>query len=228
LIDGNGNLVPDGTEVTFEATYETGNQYLPAISGLTKAGLAEASFNLHQPGTVVFSARSGDLARGDGPRLLIAPPPTLTPPPSATPTSTPASTPAPIATHSPTPSPVAATATPTALAAAIPPAGASPAGDNGGAVPPLAPKAGRLLLALLGIAIAGFLGYLVLGLRTARPARQIRWSLLCISGGMLGYILYLLVLPGAWQVPAAACVLALLGALLALPLARGGAVARQA
>jgi beta-N-acetylhexosaminidase len=63
LMDGNGNLVPDGTEVTFEAAYETGNQYLPAIGALTKAGLAEVSFNLRQPGTVVFSAHGGDSAR---------------------------------------------------------------------------------------------------------------------------------------------------------------------
>ena len=64
LVDGNGNLVPDGTEVTFEAAYESGNQYLPAIGALTKAGLAQVSFSLRQPGTVVFSARSGDSARG--------------------------------------------------------------------------------------------------------------------------------------------------------------------
>jgi beta-N-acetylhexosaminidase len=223
LMDGNGNLVPDGTEVTFEAAYETGNQYLPAIGALTKAGLAEVSFNLRQPGTVVFSAHGGDSARGEGPRLLLVPPPTPTASPSATPSSTPA--PAATATLTPSPIPERATANPAPLPAGPPPA--SPGGSNGENLP-LGPRAGRLLLALLGMAVAELLGFLLLGLWAARPAQRVRWALLCISGGMAGYILYLLLLPGAWQIPPAAGGLALLGALGTLPLARAGAIERHA
>ncbi len=209
LIDDNGNLVPDGTEVTFEAAYESGNQYLPAIGALTKAGLAQVSFSLRQPGTVVFSARSGDSARGEGPRLLLMPPPT------------------PTATASQTPSPVPEPATVTPAASPAGPTPASP-GGSGGENLPLGPRAGRLLLALLGMAMAGLLGFVLLGLRAARPAHRVRWALLCISGGMAGYILYLLLLPGAWQIPPAAGGLALLGGLVTLPLARAGAVERHA
>ena len=48
-----------------------------------------------------------------------------------------------------------------------------------------------------------------------------------LSGGMAGYILYLLLLPDAWHSPVAAAGLALLGGLAALPLARGRTSERQ-
>ena len=67
LIDRNGNLVPDGTEVTFESAYEAGNQYLPALVGRdNRPGWPRCRFTLRQPGTVVFSARSGDCGARSG------------------------------------------------------------------------------------------------------------------------------------------------------------------
>ncbi len=223
LIDGNGNRVPDGTEVTFEAAYEAGNQYPPAVKALTKDGLAEASFSLRQPGGVVFSARSGNSARGDGPHLLLVSPPTPTASPSASPSST--SAPSETATLMPSPTPTPAAVIPTPSPAGL---GAVAPDGRGGASSPLGRRSVRLLLALLGTGLAGLLGFLLLGLRTGRPGLRLRWTLLCISGSMVAYILELLLLPAAWQIPATAGALALLGGLITLPLARSGKAERQA
>ncbi len=74
-------------------------------------------------------------------------------------------------------------------------------------------RVGVLLLALLGTGLAGLAGLLALGRQAAPPGRRLRWLLLCVSGSMAGYILYLLVLPGAWRWPTLAAAMALAGGL---------------
>jgi beta-N-acetylhexosaminidase len=217
LIDRNGNRVPDGTEVIFAANYESSGGYVPAAHAMTTNGMAEAAFALRQPGQVVITARSGDAAQSHELRLIVAAPPTATasPSPIASPTlqPTPSATAAPTATPTPAPTPAP---TPTHDAAA------GPGDGNGQTATPGANdqssagrRALRLLLALAGIGLAGLLSFRVLGLRAAGAARRLRCALLCLNGGIVGYLIYLLLLPVGWQSPVAALLFGFAGAAVA-------------
>ena len=204
LVDHNGNLVPDGTEVTIEAGYPSNPQYLPVVTGMTTNGMVTADFTLREAGSVFFSVRSGDAIQDRGLRIVLDPPPTVSPLPS--------NTPAPAATASPTAKPEAtATSQPTEIP------GQSRQGGAAGGLADGA-RAGILLLALAGTGLAGLAGFLWLRTRHAPAERRLRWMLLCLSGGMAGYILYLVALPAAWQLPPVASGAAFIGALAGMPL----------
>jgi beta-N-acetylhexosaminidase len=206
LVDHNGNRVPDGTEVTFSAEYAPGGGYAPAAHAMTANGMAEATLSLSQPGQAFITARSGDAAQARELRLTLAAPPTPTASPSPIPSAT--VQPTPSATSVPTLTPTPA---PTATREGHSAAGDGPSGSAGPTGAGM--RALRLLLALAGIALAGLLGFLALGLRGAPAVRQMRGALLCFSGGMAGYLVYLLLLPGAWQLPLVALGLGFAGGL---------------
>jgi beta-N-acetylhexosaminidase len=210
LIDRNGNRVPDGTDVQFEATYGGGGIFVPAVHSTTTAGMAEAAVTLREPGSVTITAASGEAVSSSALRVVVQPPPTVPAPPTATIPPT--------ATASPTSEP---TATPTATITPAPtPAPTAPPASGSGAL--------DLFLAILGAGVAAGLGFGWLLLRGEAPIYQWRGLLLGLSGGLAGYIVYGLWLQPVWPQAAALPVALLTGlaGVLSLPLFGRGARAR--
>jgi hypothetical protein len=79
----------------------------------------------------------------------------------------------------------------------------------------MAQRADGLILALLGTALSVLSGFIFLRSKGPAPGRMLRWALLAISGGMGGYILYLLLLPDTWRLPLLAVATAFVGGLSA-------------
>jgi len=207
VLDHNGHVVPDGTQVAFYAEYDNGT-YAPPRTATTTDGLAEASLSLTAAGQVRFHAESGEATHSETVSLLVEALPTAMPtatsppapgPPTATPTSTTSAEPGPSPTPTSTPGP--------------PPIGSTHPVDGA-----------DLLLAASATALAALAGLALLGRR--RRATVVRWLALAISGGMAGYLLYALqvirpetwgLLPdSAWVARVAVGLLAAVGALLPL------------
>jgi len=214
IVDGNGNAVVDGTQVTFFAEYLDGT-YLPPVPAETVGGVAGVEMDLSRPGTVLLRAESGDARDSDKLELRLQPPATRTATPPPTDTRVPEAT-APPATTTPMPEP-----TPLPTQAVEPEPQGPPAGDGPGA-------AGLLLGLGVTAAVATAGSWLTVGRRGGRPA-MVRCALLGIIGGMVGYLLYILaaVRPESWsiwpeaaRVPAAGlAVLVAAGVLLGMLLA---------
>jgi beta-N-acetylhexosaminidase len=210
IVDRNGHRLRDGEPVTFLAEYDRG-AYVPPVSATTVNGMAEATLVLTDGGQVRCRAESGAARQSEVVTLAIQSPPTATAAPSRTPSPSP---PAPAATVTvSTPQP---TSTPTPAESAVPSASGT---DH--------PASGfDLLLAAATTLVAAALGTVLLGERRNQPVIMVRWVLLAIIGGMLGYILYALrvirpeswgVLPKLeWVAPAAMVILVAVCALLPL------------
>jgi len=186
IVDRNGHRVRDETPVTFFAEY-TGGAYAPPVSATTGGGVAEATLILAAAGQVRFRAESGEARQSEIVTLAIQSLPTATAPSSRTPDPSPTVLPAsvPVSTSQPTSTPAP---TETALPAVT---------DTG------RPAAGAdLLLAAVTTLLVAALGYLLLGERRKQPANVVRWVLMAIIGGMLGYILYSLrvIRPESWGI----------------------------
>ncbi len=212
--DRNGHQVPDGTLVTFRAEYIDQVRYVPPRNATTAGGMAEATFELAEPGLVELTVSSGDAAASRAVRLQIASPPTSTPAPTGTPSPTPTPTPTSTPTVTPSPSP---TATPTEMPTPTPTPEPSLLAEPNrpvGSSDLLLAGAGMLAAALIAAPWAR---------RPNRP-RLLRGFLLALCGGMAGYLLYALgylrpegwgVLPdAAWVPPATVTGLAFLAALV--------------
>ncbi len=194
VLDRNGHPVPDGTTVTFVASYRNGGGSLVSVTAATMDGVAEASFSLPDPGRVEIIAESGGASSQRPLPVTIAAPPTPTP--TTTPTPSPTSTPTPTALPSATPS---ATSTPTATSTSVPtptptaaptlvPEGETGEMDESGGL--RAVDGLDLLAALSATLLAGVTGFSVRQ-RTGRSAsRQVRLGLLVLIGGLAGYLLY--------------------------------------
>jgi beta-N-acetylhexosaminidase len=184
VLDRNGHPVPDGTSVTFAASYRGGVGSAGLAGGTTVGGIAEATLTLPDPGQAELVAQSGEAVSRSPLQVTIAAPPTPTPTttPLPTLTITPMPTASPTATATPTPLPPTPTATP---APPVPTEGTT----TGGARP--RPVDGRDLLAALGATLlAGVVGF-SLRKRPGRPAaRRVRLGLLVLIGGLVGYLLY--------------------------------------
>ena len=186
VLDRNGHHVRDGTPVTFCAEY-AGGAYVPPFSTTTVGGVAEADFSLNEGGQVRFRAESGEAHDSQVVSLAIQSLPAATATPSHTPTLAPTVPP----TRTPAPTPEPSPPPPTAGETSPPTIGSSrPVGGTD-----LALAMGTALLVALG-------GCLVLGKRRKRPPVVVRWVLLAIVGGMLGYLLYALqvIRPEAWGI----------------------------
>ncbi len=181
IVDRNGHPVRDGTAVTFSAEY-SGGAYAPPVSAVTSGGVAEATLTLTDAGQVRVRVESGEARQSEVVTLSIQPLPTATVAPSRT--VAPSPTPVPASATPPTPHPTA-TPAPTETAAAG-------TGRPAGGV--------DLLLAASTTLLVAAVGTLLLGERRKRPAHVVRWVLLAIIGGMLGYILYALrvIRPESW------------------------------
>ncbi len=217
IVDGNGNPVRDGTQVTFIAEYLDGT-YLPPVTASAVGGIAAAELLLPNPGTVLLRAESGEARNSDKLELRLQPRATFTPRPTTT------------YTPEPTPPPATATTQPTPLPVAAQVVEPEPQEPPGGE----ATGAAGLLLGLGVTAVAATTGAVLTGRRRGGRPAVVRRALLAIAGGMVGYLLYILAVirPESWAMwpeaawaPAAGLVaLVAAGALLAMllvPRSRG-------
>lgn len=219
--DRNGNPVPDGTQVIFEARESASGQVWADQTTITVQGAAEGKLELSILGEVEVVAHCGDATTANPLRLTLLAPPTPTLLPSATPVMspvtelTPGGTGAPDGTGTPDrteglktstiePPSATTTVTPTRALTLTPLTRASPtskpalsAGSGSGTW-----QAGSLELlgALGGLALALATGYLWQGRRLADLTRQMRWGLAVWSGGMAGYLFFAsgLIRPDGW------------------------------
>jgi beta-N-acetylhexosaminidase len=191
--DRNGNLVPDGTPVTFHYVYldeGLGGQ----VEAVALSGFAETVLTLEHAGVLEIRATS-DPARSSLPLQVINQGETteiLTPTPTPTPTPTYTPTPTPTPTSTPTPTPTwtpTSTPSPTVVLEIEPP-------------PLPAPRVQwfDLVWALAGIVAAS--GVVVLLGRGAQLRSRIvtplsRAVLLSVAFGLAGYVYYGLGLPGS-------------------------------
>jgi beta-N-acetylhexosaminidase len=172
IIDHNGHIVPDRTEVHFTmSTREESGGILQQVVAETVDGIARASFDIDQPGKVEISAASelavvSNLVQFDASDegaavTIIAPVPTSTPePPPSTPT--------------------AVTAMP----------------ENDMISPDGHPRIGVWLLVLIALFGGGLLTYWAAS-RVFSPRWGLRWALCVFLGGLLGYNYLALDFPGA-------------------------------
>jgi beta-N-acetylhexosaminidase len=191
--DHNGNLVPDGTPVTFHYVYldeGLGGQ----VEAVALEGFAETVLTLEHAGVLEIRATS-DPARNSLPLQVVNQGETteiLTPTPTPTPTPTYTPTPTPTPTSTPTPTPTwtpTSTPSPTVAPKVEPP-------------PPPTPRVQwfDLVWALAGIVAAS--GVIVLIGRPAQLTSRIvtplsRAVLLSVVFGLAGYVYYGLGLPGS-------------------------------
>jgi hypothetical protein len=175
VLDRNGHPVPDGTTVTFAASYRGETKSTVSATDTTVGGMAQASLILPESGQAEITIQSGEAASQRPLPISVAAPPTPTP--TNTPTAMPSATPPP--THTATPAP---TSTPT-----------STPGETDETS-----REGRelrrvdeidLLAALSATALAGMLGFSWRRPR-GRTSRQMRMGLLVLIGGLGGYLLY--------------------------------------
>jgi beta-N-acetylhexosaminidase len=186
IVDRNGHPVRDGTPVTYTAEYG-GGAYAPPVSAVTSGGVAEATLLLTDPGQVRLRVESGEARQSEIVTLSIQPLPTATVAPSRTPSPSP--TILPVSVTAPAPQPTS-TPAPTETAAPVATGTGRPASGM------------DLLLAAAVTLLVVALGTLFLGERRRRQAIVVRWVLLAIIGGMLGYILYALrvIRPESWGI----------------------------
>ncbi len=198
IIDHNGHPVPDGTTVTFVASYRGDEGTAVLETAATQDGVARSQLELSRPGRVEITARAGDASTHSPLFVEVTAPPTLTPTPTNTHTSTPTGTPTATTTPSPTATPtLRPTATPSPTLPALtttPTVTPAPqvAGSQAGQSNTLRHVDGLDFLVALG---ATFLAIIVsfglkrmpLGLSTPGQARL---ALLAVSGGFAGYLAY--------------------------------------
>jgi beta-N-acetylhexosaminidase len=189
IVDHNGHPVPDGTPVQFIFTYPQEGLEHSVMAITTCDGVAETMVTLDRTGQLDISIQADPVPRTvvlqitiqEG-ELAVIVPITPTPRPTAIiPTPTPTTKPEPVVEETPTstPSPVEEEEEP-------------PATDNGA-------RLLDLVLALLGVLIAGGMGYYVVRLSNGPVSRALRLALWCVIGGITLYMGYVLKVPGiAW------------------------------
>ncbi len=194
VLDRNGNPVPDGTSVTFAASYRGGAGPVALATATSRNGLAEATLVLPDAGQAEIVAQSGEATSQRPLVLTVAAPPTPTPTVTPTLTATARPSPTPSATPSPT-----ATATPTSTSTPMPlatsttaptPAPVEDTGDQGGSAASRPVDELDLLAALSATLLAGIVAF-SLRRQSERPmSKKVRLGLLVLIGGLVGYLLY--------------------------------------
>jgi beta-N-acetylhexosaminidase len=183
ILDRNGHPAPDGTPIEFRFFYPDENLESRQVA-FTTNGVALTDFVLDRAGSLEISVIGSEaklraeVPEDEAVEFQTVVPPTATATPTATPTTTPTST----STATPTP-----TATPTLPPTATlePTATPTPA--------PTRRVTGRALsVALLEVLAIGLVILLVLIGRGLDVRLAVRWSLVCVIGGLVGYNLYAL------------------------------------
>jgi beta-N-acetylhexosaminidase len=186
ILDRNGNPVPDGTPIEFRFFYPEEKLETRQVA-LTVSGVASTEFVLDRAGSLEISVLGSQaVLRAEVPEdemveFQTVVPPTATPTPTTTPTATSTPTTTPTATSTPTATP---TATPTLTPSPTP----TPI--------PVKRVTGRAFsLAFLEVTGIGLAVLLVSVGRGVDVSDAVRWGLLCVVGGLLGYNLYALGIP---------------------------------
>ncbi len=207
ILDRNGNLVPDGTWVEFRFYYPA-EKLETRQPAQTINGVAATEYTLDRVGNLEISIVGSEY------KLLALVPEEetvrfQTVVPTSTPTWTPTWTPTATPTVTPTPTPTwTPTFTPTVTPTPTP-------------VPVKLVKGVTLSVSLLMVFVLGGAVFAaVLGMGYG-PSRAIRWGVLCILGGLVGYDMYAMGVPGAlrarqWSSEWGALITTALGVLLAL------------
>jgi beta-N-acetylhexosaminidase len=191
ILDRNGNLVPDGTWVEFRFYYPD-EKVETRQTALTVDGVATTEFVLDRVGNLEISIVGSQY------KLLALVPEDETVTfetvvPTATPTWTPTATATATSTTTPTPTPTA-TPTWTATATTTPTVTLTPT-----PVPVKAVTGSTLSVALVLVFLAGIMVFAVSLATGQGPSSAVRWGLLCIAGGLVGYDVYAMGVPGALQ-----------------------------
>jgi beta-N-acetylhexosaminidase len=185
IVDRNGNPVPDGTPIEFRFFYPDEKLETRQVA-FTVNGIATTDFVLDRAGSLEVSVIGSEAKlRAEVPEEEIVAFETIVPPTAtATPTATPTSTSTPTATPTSTSTP---TATPTRrpTATLVPTPTPTP-------VPPKRVTGRALSVAILVVVAVGVSVLLVLIRRGQDVELALRWSLVCVIGGLLGYNLYAL------------------------------------
>lgn len=189
ILDRNGNPVPDGTQIEIRFFYPEEKLETRQLV-LTRGGVASTEYSLDRTGSLEISVVGSQaklevtIPDEDEPvefRTIVPPTPTATATSTATPTPTATATPTSTPTSTPT-----RTATPTVTPTATP----TPV--------PVRRVTGRVLSAsLLEVAAVGIGIVLVLSWQGSRASEALRWGLVGVTGGLIGYDLYALGAPGA-------------------------------
>ena len=181
--DRNGNAVPDGTQVIFEARESMSGQVVATQATTTMQGVAVGELELTVAGEIEIVARCGNAKTVTPLQLTLLAPPTPTRPPTATSTPTATTEPTPTATHAPTATATSPLESPTPTPATEP-------------TPPVTSSVGRwqagpleLLGAMGGLVLALTIGYAWQGRRIAGLIYRLRWGLSVWVGGLAGYLL---------------------------------------
>jgi len=190
--DRNGNPVPDGSQVIFEARKAASGQILTRQTTATIHGVAEGELRLTVAGEVEIIAHCGDARTAAPLRLTLLAPPTPTSVPTTTPSASP--TKSPTATAMATPTPLLSSHTPTATTSL--PANATSMSTLTPSLPagPVsrAWHAGvaEFLGALGGLVLALVAGYPWQGRRLTDLTHRMRWGLAVWIGGLVGYLIF--------------------------------------
>ena len=178
ILDTNAHPVPDGTVVEFILTHQGENISPVTIKSTTKDGVARISVQLDRPGLLTISARSDPARNSEALQfnvqedlLAIATPisPTIEPTATLKPTTT------------------ASLATPTIVVGE---------GTSSQEETPVDMGAIDLLLGMLGVVIVAGVGYKSADRREAPLSSRVRYTLLPIVCGLVGYNYIALNFPG--------------------------------
>jgi beta-N-acetylhexosaminidase len=186
ILDHNGHPVPDGTQIEMRFFYPEEKLETRQLV-LTKNGVASTEYSLDRTGSLEISVVGSQaklevtIPDQNEPvefRTIVPPTPTAT----ATSTATPTETPTPTATPTETPT---HTSTPTATPTVTP-------------TPILVKRVtGQVLsVSLLEVAAVGVGLVLAISWRGYQVSVALRWGLLGVIGGLVGYDLYALGMPG--------------------------------
>jgi beta-N-acetylhexosaminidase len=196
VLDRNGHPVPDGTTVTFAASFTDRAGPVALATGTTVGGMVDATLALSDSGQAEIVAQSGEAVSERPLVVKVAVPPTPTPTitPTPTPTIRPSITPSATAsaTSSPTITPVPTftsipTSTPAPTITPVP-AEVAAEDDRSGTLRPV--DGLDLLAALSATLLAGVVGFSTRRRRGRSVSLQVRLGLLVLIGGLTGYLLY--------------------------------------
>lgn len=186
ILDRNGRPVPDGTAIEFRFFY-TEEKLEERQEVTTVAGVASIEFVLDRAGSLEISVIGSQaklvakVPEEENVEFQTVVPPTDTPTATATWTPTPTDTPTATPTNTPRPT---STPTPTATATATP-------------IPVKRVTGMTLSVTVVGVLAVGAALFAAVLARGLGLSSAVRWALLSIVGGLLGYDLYAMGLPGA-------------------------------
>jgi beta-N-acetylhexosaminidase len=190
ILDRNGHPVPDGTPIEFRFFYPEEKLETRQVA-LTTQGVALTEFVLDRAGSLEISVIGSEykmvaqVPEDEKVEFQTIVPPTPTSTPTSTPTATPTATATPTETPTATPTQTS-TATPTVTPTATP--------------IPVKRVTGRTLsIALLETIGLGLLAFVLLVSTQRDVSKAMRWGLLCAVGGLIGYDIYAMGMPGALQ-----------------------------